>query len=393
VGPNSPAASSPSPPPHWLRGDVINACLSEMAIGSAGCILAIDSLEEAAERIHPKVADRLRTAWTQRQGTVLVPVHVDGNHWLLLELTLDKQSGLVFDSLGSVNVLGKVRTRLAQLFERCDIAHDMKSWQLDLACHPQQHDSYSCGTATLMAAFYRVAGVEHMPCPDYLLWARLIAVFLTTRLQCGAQDLQVLANIRKMHDRTFRYDAVTVDYTIWGDAARPDDETITKLGVRSPDVPLKASLEATRRRLKLLEAQQVSVEQLRVKCQIALANAKTVWRALLEQVRPRVETGEALAAELQDFLAFRSQCCSLAVAHRARWTTHGEEWTAGAEKERESAEARLSQHTRSLDGLRRYRDAVVGVLEEVDRMEDDIMSGKSVEPAGTASTGVSLGTV
>jgi hypothetical protein len=140
-----------------LRGDVINACLSEMAIGSAGSILAIDSLEEAAERlIHPKVADRLRTAWTQRQGTVLVlsrmrtrwlaagrdgrsgcpvatltrrhrrvtrgTVYVDGNHWLLLELSLDKQSSLVFDSLGSVNVLGKVRNRLGQLFERCDIA-------------------------------------------------------------------------------------------------------------------------------------------------------------------------------------------------------------------------------------------------------------------------------
>jgi len=106
--------------------------------------------------------DRLKEMTIRRckgRETVLIPAHVNGNHWVLLHLDLKGGNVSVFDSLSSSkSCFGRhEKTYLKRLKHVYGTVSDVE-WAIDYPDCPKQPDSASCGVYTICAALQLMVG-------------------------------------------------------------------------------------------------------------------------------------------------------------------------------------------------------------------------------------------
>jgi hypothetical protein len=102
----------------------------------------------------------------------MIATHIDGNHWVLVNLHLLDNSCVVFDSRLSDHSIPDVQSRLVSLMPLLDNARG--EFRLIGGSCPQQTDTSSCGIHAIICACFLATGTHQIPATvDSHLWRKL----------------------------------------------------------------------------------------------------------------------------------------------------------------------------------------------------------------------------
>ncbi|CAJ2508399.1 Uu.00g134250.m01.CDS01 [Anthostomella pinea] len=179
-GNTAPASPATTPPPRslfsissqslkrlqpgaWLNDEAINAILLIIRHAPGSSINVIDSV---LPTIKPP-------SFNARK--MLIPMHVNRNHWVLAVIDEVRTSVVVYDSLPSLETRNEIRAQMEEVSKKY-LKVNLRSVHFT---SPLLQDNHAdCGVLLLVAAFYISAGLAIPYTVDVPFWREMIATLL-----------------------------------------------------------------------------------------------------------------------------------------------------------------------------------------------------------------------
>ncbi len=145
----------------WLNDIIVNATLSIIEELSNGKIKVVDSLTlRARGKVSPQDFGNAK---------VLLPLHIDNNHWVLGVVSEDHGKILLIDSLPSGRTKQAAADYIKFFYKKLLQTDDI--WPQIVVISPLvQENHYDCGVALIIAAFHVAMDLEIEPDTDASVW-------------------------------------------------------------------------------------------------------------------------------------------------------------------------------------------------------------------------------
>lgn len=193
-------------PGHQLDDSVIYPVFQMLATIRPGIIFAVDPLITAtilADHAVPRrIAEQL--GHFGRDATLLLPTHVNTNHWVLISVVGRNKSISIYDSLPAQIQPASLINNIEKLFRALLPRESVEEWNLVTRGGLRQTNGVDCGVAVITSALYIVAGV--LP-PDRVDWdsCRLVAARLLAHHNGGViADALLMRRLAAMDDEKAR---------------------------------------------------------------------------------------------------------------------------------------------------------------------------------------------
>lgn len=114
------------------------------------------SAKDRHEKVRRATAG-LDTLGKQGIENIYIPINVNDNHWIMIQVDLNEKEILSMDSLGNSNVTWKsaVLDWLEAEFKSKSESFDRENWKLFTIGSPQQQNRFDCGVFACMFAAYK----------------------------------------------------------------------------------------------------------------------------------------------------------------------------------------------------------------------------------------------
>jgi hypothetical protein len=251
-----------------LNGATIFVILE--AIAPAGWVV-IDPLADSQTEI---LVEKVRGETTTN---LLLPVHINENHWVLVHVNKDIEIISLFDSLESE----ATRASVATIFRDClRVLMPTKEFA-DFSPHTPnlvQSDNENCGVAVLLQALMTITEAILPPAGiDWMVWRLLFAVFVEEITKDTPDAAQGLAS--DLRDEFGQYRSMPPTIL----AAEPAKEVDSMSHARATHAAAIAASQKLKNVPNLFAGRIVAVVG-------HLEWADTVWKGLLQRIRTEIQT-------------------------------------------------------------------------------------------------------